>query len=57
MSKYGWKTIAGAIGLGVATVLHALGIIDSKTYEVIAAFLLTWTGVSARIAIGKSGPQ
>ncbi len=57
MKNLGWKTIAGAIGVGIATVLNALGIIDAKAYEVILGFLATWTGIALRSAIAKSGLQ
>lgn len=47
----GKKTILGMVGLGVLLIVRALELIDAQTAEIVGACILTWTGVSLRLAM------
>jgi hypothetical protein len=49
----GKKTMIGAIAAGVLVAAHAMGWVDDQAAQMIAAAILTWTGVSLRMAVGK----
>ena len=49
----GRKTFLGAIALFVAGGLHAVGLVDQKTFEAAAAIIGAWTAWGLRSAIRK----
>ena len=47
----GKKTMLGAVAGGALVIAHATGWIDAQTFQVIGGFIVTWTGVSLRLAV------
>lgn len=47
----GKKTMIGSVLSGVLTIAFSLGLIDAELAGVIGGFLLTFTGVSLRLAV------
>ena len=47
----GKRTIIGSLAAGVLTVLYSLNVIDEQLAGVLAGLIVTWTGVSMRLAV------
>jgi len=48
-----YKTIIGSVAGGLLVVAHSMGYLDGETFGVLAGLILTFTGVSLRLAIKK----
>ena len=50
------KSIIGMVAAGLLVIVEAVWptLFDDQTAQVIAGFILTWTGISLRLAIRKA---
>lgn len=51
----GKKTILGSVAAGLVIILRALDVLDDDTAGVLLGVILTFTGVSLRLAMNKNG--
>lgn len=53
----GKKTYLGFIAAGILGLSWSSGLVSDRTAEILATLIATWTGISLRAAVQKSGPS
>lgn len=52
----GKRTILGSIAAGVVVIISSLNLVDEQVAGTLLGVIVTFTGVSLRLAVGKGQP-